>query len=137
MPFLGISPSSGGPTPRCRAQVILTNPLSTLADLLRNSLPHRTKLDSLGLLSALAGTAQRLPDVTSLVQSAHRGGFGIREGDWKLLTFQCDGAATRAQAPGDPLRGTGVLAWGQVYNSATTRANAGSVMPRTGTVSRR
>jgi len=136
VPFLGISPSSGGPAPRCRAQVILTNTLWTLADLLRNLLPHRTKLDSLGLLSALAGTAQRVPDVTSLVQSAHHGGFAIRDGDWKLLTFRCGGAATRAQAPGDPLRGTGVMAWGQLYNS-TTRANAGSVMPRNGTVSRR
>ena len=61
-------------------------------DLLRDSLPHRTKLDSLGLLSALTGTAEQLPAVTSLVHSGHRGGLDIGEGHWKLLTFQCCGA---------------------------------------------
>ena len=92
VPFLAIPPDRGAPNLRYGAQEILTQTLSTLADLLRDSLPHRTKLDSLGLLSALTGTAEQLPAVTSLVHSGHRGGLDIGEGHWKLLTFQCCGA---------------------------------------------
>ena len=73
------------------ALVALTDTMATLAELFGRELPAGAAPDSFSYLPALLDREATLPRRESLVHDSYRGGFGIREGDWKLLMFQGGG----------------------------------------------
>ncbi len=73
------------------ALVALTDTMATFAELLGRKLPDGAGPDSFSFLGALLDKPPSGPVRNILVQDSYRGGFGVREGDWKLLMFQNGG----------------------------------------------
>ena len=96
---------------RSDALVALTDTMATLAELTGIDLPAGAGPDSFSYLSALLGEEQTQPKREALVTESYRGGFGIREGNWKLLMFQGGGGI--GWSPFDHDRDQ---PYGQLYN---------------------
>ena len=73
------------------ALVALTDTMATFAELLELDLPAGASPDGFSYLGALLDREPTQPIRNILVHDSYRGGFGIRENDWKLLTFQGGG----------------------------------------------
>ena len=76
---------------RSDALVALTDTMATLAELLGRTLPPGAGPDSFSYLGALLDQEPTQPVRNVLVHESYRGGFGVREGDWKLLMLQGGG----------------------------------------------
>jgi arylsulfatase A-like enzyme len=101
---------------RSHALVALTDTIATLAELLDRKLPAGAAPDSFSYLPALLDRAPTGPVRKLLVHDSYRGGFGIREGDWKLLMIQGGGIGWN---PYDFDRNQ---PYGQLYNLASDPA---------------
>ncbi len=95
------------------ALVALTDVLATFAELLAKPLRDGAGSDSFSFLGSLLGRAASEPARTSLVHNGYRGGFGIRQGDWKLLMFQGGGGGGW-----NPFDYDRTIPYGQLYNLA-------------------
>lgn len=73
------------------ALVALTDTMATLAELLGRELPADAGPDSCSYLGALLDKAPSQSPRRVLVHESYRGGYGIREDDWKLLMIQGGG----------------------------------------------
>ena len=91
MPLLARWPGRIEAGSRSDALVALTDTMATLAELLGRTLPSGAGPDSFSYLGALLGQAPTQPVRNTLVHESYRGGFGIREGDWKLMMVQGGG----------------------------------------------
>lgn len=100
------------------ALVALTDMLATFADLLDVSLPAGAGPDSFSFLGSLLDRDQSLPARVSLVHNGFRGGYGIRVGDWKLLTFQGGGGRNIGGGGWNPYDYDRGIPYGQLYNLA-------------------
>ena len=96
--------------------VALTDMLATFADLLQRELPEGAGPDSFSFLGSLLAGDQSLPRRTSLVHNGYRGGFGLREGDWKLLAFQGGGGRNVGGGGWNPFDYDRTIPYGQLYN---------------------
>jgi arylsulfatase A-like enzyme len=111
VPLLARWPGRIEPGSTSGAMVALTDTIATFAELLGRVLPPGAGPDSFSYLGALLGQQPTRPVRNALVQDSYRGGFGIREGDWKLLMFQNGGGI--GWSPFDYDRSQ---PYGQLYN---------------------
>jgi arylsulfatase A-like enzyme len=98
------------------ALVALTDTLATFAELLGMTLPDGAAPDSFSFLGALLDRSSAAPARTSLVHNSYRGGFGIRDGDWKLLMFQGGGGRPVGGGGWNPFDYDRTVPYGQLYN---------------------
>jgi arylsulfatase A len=68
-----------------------TDTLATVAELLGLKLPEDAGPDSISYLGALLDQKPTQPVRSVLVHESYRGGFGIRQNEWKLLMIQGGG----------------------------------------------
>ena len=116
VPLLARWPGRIEPGSRSDALVALTDLLATMADLLGSDLPDGAGPDSFSFLAELTGRDQRFPRRSSLVHNGYHGGFGIREGDWKLLMFQGSGGRDPGGTSWHPMQSDRSMPYGQLYN---------------------
>ena len=116
VPLLARWPGKIDPGSRSEALVALTDMLATFSDLLGKSLPEGAGPDSFSFLGALLDRKQASSARTSLVHNSYRGGFGIREGDWKLLMFQGGGGRPVGGGGWNPFDYDRTIPYGQLYN---------------------
>lgn len=83
VPFLVRWPGKVPPGSRSDQLTCLTDLLATCADILRVTLPPDAGEDSVSMLPALLGTADR-PLREAVVHHSIQGAFAIRQGRWKL-----------------------------------------------------
>ena len=101
---------------RSDALVALTDMLVTFSELVGLDLPEGAGLDSFSFLGSLLEREPSQPVRTSLVHNGYFGGFGIREGDWKLLLFQGGGGRSTAGGLWNPVANDRRAPYGQLYN---------------------
>jgi arylsulfatase A-like enzyme len=99
---------------RSDALVAGTDAMATLAELTGQDLPDGAGPDSFSYLGALLGQAPTRSVRNVLVHESYRGGFGVREGDWKLLMFQGGGGIGWSPFDFDRAR-----PYGQLFNLKT------------------
>ncbi len=116
VPLLARWPGRIEPGSRSDSLVALTDMLATLAELLGESLPEGAGPDSYSFLGALLGRSQSTPVRASLVHNGYFGGYGIREGDWKLLMFQGGGGRSVSGGIWHPFQYDRTIPNGQLYN---------------------
>ena len=116
VPLLARWPGQIKPSSRSEALVALTDMLATFSELLGKSLPEGAGPDSFSFLGALLDRKQASSVRTSLVHNSYRGGFGIREGDWKLLMFQGGGGRPVGGGGWNPFDYDRTIPYGQLYN---------------------
>ena len=116
VPLLARWPGHITPNTRSDALVALTDMLATTADLLGKQLPEGAGPDSFSFLEALLDRKQSLAGRTALVHNSYRGGFGIRQGDWKLLMFQGGGGRPVGGGGWNPFDYDRAIPYGQLYN---------------------
>ena len=98
------------------ALVALTDSLATFAELLGRELPRGAAPDSFSFLGTLLDRDSARPARMSLVHNSYRGGFGIRDGDWKLLMFQGGGGRPVGAGGWNPYEYDRTVPYGQLYN---------------------
>ena len=98
------------------ALVALTDMLATCSELLGTELPDGAGPDSFSFLGALLDRDPQSPARASLVHNSYRGGFGVREGDWKLLLFQGGGGRPVGGGGWNPFDYDRAEPYGQLYN---------------------
>ena len=101
---------------RSDALIALTDTLATLADLLGRELPPGAGPDSFSFLGPLLDQESTGPTRESLVHNGYFGGYGIRQGDWKLLLFQGGGGRSVADGIWHPFETDRSIPYGQLYN---------------------
>ena len=101
---------------RSDALVALTDTIATFAELLGRELPDGAGPDSFSFLGALLDRDSAQPARRSLVHNSYRGGFGIRQGDWKLLMFQGGGGRPVGGGGWNPYDYDRTVPYGQLYN---------------------
>lgn len=116
VPLLARWPGHVKPNTRSDALVSLTDTLATIADLLGKQLPEGAGPDSFSFLEALLDRKQSSAGRTALVHNSYRGGFGIRQGDWKLLMFQGGGGRPVGGGGWNPFDYDRTIPYGQLYN---------------------
>ncbi len=116
IPLLARWPAKIEAGSRSDALVALTDTLATFAELLGKTLPEGAAPDSFSFLGSLLGRESTGPARTSLVHNSYRGGFGIREGDWKLLMFQGGGGRPVGGGGWNPFDSDRTIPYGQLYN---------------------
>ena len=116
VPLLARWPGHIRPSTRSGTLVALTDLLATIADLLGKRLPEGAGPDSFSFLEALVDRKQSLEGRTALVHNSYRGGFGIRQGDWKLLMFQGGGGRPVGGGGWNPFDYDRAIPYGQLYN---------------------
>ena len=116
VPLLARWPGRIEANSRSDALVALTDMLATFADLLDVPLPDGAGPDSFSFLGALLGGDQESQARTSLVHNGYFGGFGIREGDWKLLMHQGGGGRSVSGSAWNPYANDRAMPYGQLYN---------------------
>ncbi|MDE0102740.1 MAG: arylsulfatase [Bryobacterales bacterium] len=98
------------------ALIALTDTLATLADLLGRELPPGAGPDSFSFLGPLLDQESTGPMRESLVHNGYFGGYGIRQGDWKLLLFQGGGGRSVVDGVWHPFETDRSIPYGQLYN---------------------
>lgn len=116
VPLLARWPGHIKPGSRSEALVALTDMVATFSELLEKPLPAGAGPDSFSFLAALLDRKQASVGRTSLVHNSYRGGFGIREGDWKLLMFQGGGGRPVGGGGWNPFDYDRAIPYGQLYN---------------------
>ncbi len=116
VPLLARWPGHIEAASRSGALVALTDMLATFSDLLESPLPDGAGPDSFSFLGALLDRKQSSVARTSLVHNSYRGGFGIRQGDWKLLMFQGGGGRPVGGGGWNPFDYDRTISYGQLYN---------------------
>ncbi len=116
VPLLARWPGHTKAGARSDALVALTDCVATFAELVGRPLPPGAGPDSFSFLAALLDREPAQPARTSLVVNGYFGGFGIREGDWKLLLFQSGGGRNAAGGPWNPFDYDRTAPYGQLYD---------------------
>jgi arylsulfatase A-like enzyme len=116
VPLLARWPGQIEAASRSDALVALTDMLATFSDLLESPLPDGAGPDSFSFLGALLDREQSSAARASLVHNSYRGGFGIRQGDWKLLMFQGGGGRPVGGGGWNPFDYDRTIPYGQLYN---------------------
>lgn len=116
VPLLARWPSAIAAGTQSRELVALTDMLATFAELLGRGLPDGAGPDSFSFLGSLLDQPPGRPARTSLVHNSYRGGFGIREGIWKLLMFQGGGGRPVGGGGWNPFDYDREQPYGQLYN---------------------
>jgi arylsulfatase A-like enzyme len=83
IPFIVRWPGKVRPRSTCDQTICLTDFLATVADILGVKLPENAGEDSVSILPALLGKAER-PLREAIVHHSINGSFSIRQGNWKL-----------------------------------------------------
>lgn len=111
VPLLARWPGRIQPGSISRDLCALTDTIATAAELTGQKLPSNAGEDSYSYLPFLLVSKPAGPVRTSLVHNGYRGGFAIRKGPWKLLTFQGGGGLGWNKDDHDPSQPPG-----QLYN---------------------
>ena len=90
IPFIARWPDRIKPGTRSDQLICLTDLMATCAEIVSTKLPDNVGEDSVSILPALLGTADK-PLQEAVVHHSIRGGFAIRQGQWKLEL--CSGSA--------------------------------------------
>jgi arylsulfatase A-like enzyme len=98
IPFMARWPARVRPGTTCDQLICLTDLMATCADLLGTRLPPDAGEDSVSILPALEGRADR-PLREAVVHHSINGSFAIRQGKWKLLLCP-DSGGWSAPRPG-------------------------------------
>lgn len=126
IPFLVRWPGKVKPGTTCDQLICLTDLLATCADILAVPLPGNAGEDSVSILPALLGTAQK-PLREAVVHHSINGSFAIRQGPWKLELCPGSGGWS-APRPGSPAeRGLPPV---QLYNLQTDISETTNVQDR-------
>lgn len=88
VPFIARWPGVIEPGSTSNALICLNDFMATTADLLDAPLPEDTAEDSTSILPLLTGEAAELPNRPAVVHHDYGGNFAIRQGKWKLITFE-------------------------------------------------
>jgi arylsulfatase A-like enzyme len=112
IPFLVRWPGRVAPGSRCDQLICLTDLLATCAEITGQKLPDKAGEDSVSILAALEGRAQK-PLREAVVHHSINGSFAIRQGSWKLELCS-DSGGWSAPRPGSP-QAAGLPA-GQLYD---------------------
>ena len=83
IPFIARWPDHVKPATRCDQIICLTDLMATCAEILGAKLPDNAGEDSVSILPALLGTADK-PLQEAVVHHSINGSFAIRQGQWKL-----------------------------------------------------
>jgi len=102
MPFIARWPGKIKEGTTSDQLICLTDLMATCADILGVKLPDTAGEDSVSILPALLGTADK-PLREAVVHHSHRGHFAIRQGQWKLLFGSSSGGRS------DPMPGSKAL----------------------------
>jgi len=104
VPFIIRWPEKLKPGGQCDIPISLTDMMATFAEHLRYPLPEGTAEDSISVLPAILGMANRKIQRPALIadtgsHASERGNFSIRRGEWKLIEFNSGSSSQNRKTP--------------------------------------